>query len=105
MYIMQTWIDCSEGICEITGYKQGKLPFKYLGVLIAARKLNAGDCEMLVDKLSARIHSWGSRNLSYAGRVQLINSVLINIHSYWAVIFILPKKVLRDIIAICRNYL
>lgn len=31
--------------------------------------------------------------------------MLINIHSYWAAIFILPKKVLKDITPICRNYL
>ena len=26
-------------------------------------------------------------------------------HSYWATIFILPKKVLKDIRTICRNYI
>ncbi|XP_070018366.1 uncharacterized protein [Nicotiana sylvestris] len=66
---------CLENICEITGYKKGTMPFMYLGVPIVSRKLKAIDCEILVEKLSTRIHSWGSKNLSYAGRVQLINSV------------------------------
>ncbi|KAG5617788.1 hypothetical protein H5410_017612 [Solanum commersonii] len=44
--------------------------------------------------------SWqGSKNLSYKGRVQLVNSILMHIHSYWSSIFILPKSVMKDIIA------
>lgn len=60
---------CLTDICEVIGYKHGTLPFKYLEVPIASRKLTTGDCEVLVDKLSTRIHSWGSKNLSYAGRI------------------------------------
>ncbi|XP_019246420.1 PREDICTED: uncharacterized protein LOC109226071 [Nicotiana attenuata] len=33
---------CLENICEITGYKEGVMPFRYLGVPIAARKLIVG---------------------------------------------------------------
>ncbi|XP_062117442.1 uncharacterized protein LOC133831237 [Humulus lupulus] len=39
------------------------------------------------------------------GRVTLINSVPISIHSYWAQIMILPKKLLKDVEAICRAFL
>lgn len=53
----------------------------------------------------ARLRSWGVRTLSYAGRAQLVNSVLLNLHSYWASIFVLPKRVLDSVIAVCRNYL
>lgn len=63
------------------------------------------DCEVLIDKMTSRIKTWSSRSLSYAGRVQLVNSVLIHIHSYWSTIFILPKVVLKKVIAICRNYI
>lgn len=38
-----------------------------------------------VEKMSGRIRTWGSRHLSYAGRVQLVNSVLpflLGIHFY-----------------------
>lgn len=43
--------------------------------------------------------------MSYAGRVQLINSVLMHVHIYWASIFILPKLVMKRIAAICWNFL
>nr|XP_009781722.1 PREDICTED: uncharacterized protein LOC104230578 [Nicotiana sylvestris] len=38
-------------ICELTGYKRGVLPFRYLGVPISAKKISAVDCEMLVEKM------------------------------------------------------
>ncbi|XP_009630097.2 uncharacterized protein [Nicotiana tomentosiformis] len=92
-------------LCELTGYQKGKLPFKYLGVPVSTKKLNSIDSEMLVDRMTARIKTWGSKNLSYAGRVQLINSVLMHVHTYWASIFLLPKAVMKQINTVCRNFL
>ncbi|XP_021770231.1 uncharacterized protein LOC110734397 [Chenopodium quinoa] len=40
---------------------------------------------------------WASKFLSYAGRLQLIKSVLFGIQTYWAQIFILPKKIMKEI--------
>nr|XP_009796111.1 PREDICTED: uncharacterized protein LOC104242726 [Nicotiana sylvestris] len=94
-----------EELCELSGYKKGTLSFRYLGVPILAKKISAVDYEILVDKMCARIQSWRIRNLLYAGRVLLENSVLMYIHSFWSSIFILPKKILRNITAICRNFL
>ncbi|XP_056697339.1 uncharacterized protein [Spinacia oleracea] len=59
----------------------------------------------LVDKIVARIKIWSSKNLSYSARVQLINSVLLSLHIYWAQIYVLPKSVLQDIGRICRAFL
>lgn len=92
-------------IIQETGYSEDTLPFSYLGVKISAKKLNKDDCQFLIDRIVARIRSWGSRTLSYAGRCQLVNSVLLNLHSYWASIFVLPKKVLDGVISICRSFL
>lgn len=35
----------------------------------------------------------------------MINSVMKHIHSYWVSIFLLPKKVLKSITAMCGIYL
>lgn len=94
-----------EDLCKITRYIRGRLPFKYLGGPILSKKLSNTDCQVLVDKLTTRIRSWGSRNLSSARRVQMINGVPMHIHAYWASIFLLPKALLKSIIAICKNYL
>lgn len=60
---------------------------------------------VLVDKMTARVRTWSSRNLSYQGRLILVNSVLCSIHVYWAQIFVLPRKVLQEIEKICKSYL
>ncbi|XP_019228725.1 PREDICTED: uncharacterized protein LOC109209834 [Nicotiana attenuata] len=36
-----------EDLCELTGYKRGTLPFRYLGMPISAKKISAVDCEIL----------------------------------------------------------
>lgn len=91
-------------LCEIIGYKTGQLPLRYLGVSISAKKLSVMDCEVLIDKLTSRIKLWGSKHLSYAGRTQLINSVLMHIHAYRSYIFIIPKTVMKQIITLCRSF-
>ncbi|KAL2897532.1 hypothetical protein RDABS01_039315 [Bienertia sinuspersici] len=92
-------------ILQETKYAEDSLPFTYLGVKISSKKLSKDDCHFLVDKIGAKLRTWGTRSLSYAGRAQLVNSVLLNLHTYWASIFILPKKVIDGVINACRNYL
>ncbi|XP_047264256.1 uncharacterized protein LOC124896657 [Capsicum annuum] len=58
-----------ENLKELTGYNTGSLPFKYLGVPISTIKLSSMDCEVLLDKMTSRIKTWGTRNLSYAGQL------------------------------------
>lgn len=43
--------------------------------------------------------------LSYAGRIQLIKSVLFGVQVYWSQIFILPQKILKLIQSACRVFL
>ncbi|KAL2905400.1 LINE-1 retrotransposable element ORF2 protein [Bienertia sinuspersici] len=88
-----------------SGFKRGKLPFKYLGVPISSKRVNAGQCELLIEKMTARIRTWSSRHISFAGRSQLINSVLMSIQQYWAQVFVLPVSVLHSIEQICRAFL
>ncbi|XP_062100601.1 uncharacterized protein LOC133806528 [Humulus lupulus] len=88
-------------VIEMSGYSRAHLPFRYLGIPVCSRKISAADCNGILEKMVARIKVWSSRNLSYMGRVTLINSVLITIHSNWAQIMILPK----DVEAICRAFL
>ncbi|CAO2832492.1 unnamed protein product [Amaranthus hypochondriacus] len=92
-------------IAEMVNLPTGVLPFKYLGIPLTAKRISTADCDTLVDKMTARISSWCSKSLSYAGRLQLVSSVLINICTYWCQLFILPKSVIRKINPICRSYL
>ena len=52
-----------------------------------------------------RINSWTARKLSYAGRTQLVQTVLFGVQSYWAQLFIFPTKIIKLIESLCRSYL
>ncbi|XP_074300954.1 uncharacterized protein LOC141632295 [Silene latifolia] len=92
-------------ILQVSGFSEGVLPFKYLGVPISAGKLSIKHCYGLIEKITERIRGFAARKLSYAGRLTLVNSVLTSLYSYWATIFVIPKGVLKRIDALCRNYL
>ncbi|XP_074289047.1 uncharacterized protein LOC141614188 [Silene latifolia] len=92
-------------ILQVYGFRRGTLPFKYLGIPISSNKLTKNEGMKLVDKIVARIRGWGTRHLSYAGRLTLVSSVLSTLHSYWATIFLIPNGIMNKISATCRNFL
>lgn len=78
-----------EGLMVI---KKDTSPIRYLGVPLISGKLKESDCKPLIDKTIARVFSWTTRYLSYAGELQLISSVLSIMYNYWCNVFLLPKK-------------
>ena len=65
----------------------------------------AKDCEPLVGMITARVKTWAVRFLSYAGRLQLIQSVIFNMTNFWCRQFILPKGVIKQVCQICVGFL
>ncbi|KAJ8422631.1 hypothetical protein Cgig2_001140 [Carnegiea gigantea] len=70
---------------------------KYLGVPISASRFSKIECHQLVDKILGKMRQWSTRNLSFAGRALLVNTV--------ASIFILPQEIINKINQLCRNFL
>lgn len=95
----------ASNIPDCLEFKEGHLPIRYLGLPLISGKLSAHECKPLIEKISARIQSWGSKHLSFAGRIQLISAVLFSIQAYWTNVFILPKKVIKQIESLFNAYL
>ncbi|KAL0298053.1 UNVERIFIED_CONTAM: Retrovirus-related Pol polyprotein from type-2 retrotransposable element R2DM [Sesamum angustifolium] len=55
--------------------------------------------------IDSRIKGWEGVQLSFAGRVQLIKSVLISFEVYWAMAFILPKGIIKEMMKRLRTFL
>lgn len=89
---------------EILGFKCSYLPVKYLGVPLISSKLRAPDCSLLIKRMVSRVNNWSSKCLSFAGRLQLISSVLHSMVNYWFHHFILPKKIIKQVQQICSSF-
>ncbi|KAL9270425.1 hypothetical protein AKJ16_DCAP13076 [Drosera capensis] len=88
-------------IASILGIELGTLLVKYLGVPLTSKKLKNQQYGVLIEKITKRITSWFPRLLSYAGRVQLIKSVLMTVHLYWGQISLIPAGVMEDVAGNC----
>ncbi|XP_062102963.1 uncharacterized protein LOC133813953 [Humulus lupulus] len=88
-----------------SGFCKSDMLFRYLGIPICSKRISSKECEILLEKMVQRIRVWSSRNISFAGRATLVNLVLLSIHVYWSQIVLLPKFVLKRVIAICRAFL
>lgn len=92
-------------ILQVLGFNEGSLPVRYLGVPLLSTKLKHGDCKAMIERITAKTKNWANRDLTYAGRLQLIKNVLFSMQTYWSSLFILPKKVITEVEAFLRAFL
>ncbi|CAL1403188.1 unnamed protein product [Linum trigynum] len=98
-------VDWQEAMENNSGYKLGVLPVRYFGLPLLPGKLTIKACTPLIDRVTGRISSWKAKALSYAGKFQLVMSVLYSLTQFWMSIFILPKSVIRAIEKLCCDFL
>ncbi|XP_074290992.1 uncharacterized protein LOC141617727 [Silene latifolia] len=91
-------------LCD-TSYLEGTFPFRYLGVPLHSSRLKRVMYHSLLDKIKSKVTYWANKYLSYAGKVQLINSVIFGIETFWCASFLLPKGVMQEIERLCRQFL
>ncbi|KAL0290173.1 UNVERIFIED_CONTAM: putative ribonuclease H protein, partial [Sesamum radiatum] len=94
-----------ESLLAALGFQEGHLPVRYLGLPLISARLSVTDCQSLLQKIDSRIKGWEGVQLSFAGRVQLIKSVLTSFEVYWATAFILPKGIIKEMIKRLRTFL
>ncbi|GJS46023.1 hypothetical protein Tco_0596144, partial [Tanacetum coccineum] len=85
--------DFKEEIRAVMPFCEGILPVKYLGIPLNSNQISRSDYTVLIEKVKKRIDDWRNKHLSFAGRLQLIASVLTSLNVFWASIFILPSGV------------
>lgn len=95
--------DVKNMILQIMPFEVGKFPVRYLCVPLISTRLVYKDCEVLVERVRNRISDWKNKSLSFAGRLQLIISVLSSMHVYWSAVFIIFMSILLEIEKILRR--
>ncbi|KAL2225249.1 UNVERIFIED_CONTAM: Retrovirus-related Pol polyprotein from type-2 retrotransposable element R2DM, partial [Sesamum indicum] len=94
-----------DGILARTGFARGEMPVRYLGIPLAAQRLTVTNYSPLVDHIADCISKWTGKSLSYAGRLELIRSVIQGVECFWLQVFPLPAAVIEKIHRLCRNFL
>ncbi|XP_062109675.1 uncharacterized protein LOC133821329 [Humulus lupulus] len=84
---------------------EGVFPLKYLGVPMRPTKWKHEDCDIIIQKIKMRLHTWTSRHLSFASRIQLIHSVLFGLRNYWMSVFVLPQSIIKEVEKLCHGFL
>lgn len=80
-------VGVSDRVCnEITSqfsFDRGQLLVRYLGLPLLTKRMSTNDYLPLLESVKDRISTWTARHLSIAGRLQLVNSVLMSIDNFW----------------------
>lgn len=89
----------------VSGFSIFALPIKYLGLPLTTKIMTRNDYEPLITKIRNRFLTWTSKALSYAGRLQLIKSVIASITNFWCAAFCLPQNCIVEIESMCSTFL
>lgn len=92
-------------LMNITHFSEGTFPIKYLGVPLTHGKMKVDQFAQTLDSITDHIKHWSNGSISYAGRLELISSVLQGIHVFWLQAFPMPNMVLEKVNKLCRDFL
>ncbi|GAA0183597.1 hypothetical protein LIER_30978 [Lithospermum erythrorhizon] len=92
-------------IGKIMKMSTGSLLVCYLAISVNTSQIITRDCSSLEDKICGMIDGWGNKKLSYAGRLILINYVMLGVSNYWAQSMFVPVEVVKSIENHVRQFL
>ncbi|XP_074289395.1 uncharacterized protein LOC141614548 [Silene latifolia] len=92
-------------ILNSTGYTEGELPVRYLGIPLFCSRLTQRMFSPLLDKIRGNLGHWANHMLSYAGKIALIKSVIFGLQNFWGSSVLLPKGIVKKIHKMCKDFL
>ena len=92
-------------VAQILRFQIGGLPLLYLGVPISVGRQSRESWQVILDKVRDKVNHWTHRWLSFAGRVQLIQSVVQALPIYRCMIQVAPVGFVRDLDSLARQFL
>lgn len=85
--------------------KTFSLPFVYLGLLIGGNSRRVDMWQPIVDKFSKMLSIWKQKNMSFGGRLCLINYVLTSLPLCYLFFFKMTKEVWRELVGVQKRFL
>ncbi|CAH9080569.1 unnamed protein product [Cuscuta europaea] len=94
-----------QGILDLVDFDRGAFLARYLGIPLAPLKISVAQYAPLLDTVNDFLSTWNTKTISYAGKLELIRSVIQGVQSFWLQVFPVPQTVLDRIVSICRIFL
>ncbi|CAH9147761.1 unnamed protein product [Cuscuta epithymum] len=94
-----------QNILDLVDYGQGTFPVRYLGIPLAPLKVSVAQYAPLIEVIQDFLNAWNTKTISYAGKIELIRSVIQGVQSFWLQVFPVPQAILDRIVSICRIFL
>lgn len=105
IYIAGVNAEMQRSLLDIIGFQLGALPIRYLGLPLSHRKWSKLDCQQLSIKITAKLRATSTRHLYYAGKLQIVNSVLFSMQNFWGSTLVLPQSMIKQVDVKCRRFL
>jgi hypothetical protein len=75
--------------------KRACFPIKYLGLPLSTSRLKNVDFQPVVDKMAGKLNMWNGRNMTMAGRLTFVKSVLTSQTIHLLSALRVPKEILK----------
>ncbi|KAL1201014.1 putative ribonuclease H protein [Cardamine amara subsp. amara] len=105
LYLASISYSFRDAILATFPFGYGSLSVCYLGLPLLTKRMSLADCLLLIEKIRSRISSWKHHFLFYAGRLQLLSSVISSLINFWISAFRLPSACIKEIEKICSAFL
>ena len=105
LYLAGLRNDAKQEVLSHFTFAAGDLPIRYLWLPLMTKQMTVHDYTPLIERIRTRISSWTACFLSFAGRLQLIASVIHRLTNFWISAFRLPRKCIQEIDRLCSTFL
>ncbi|XP_057803758.1 uncharacterized protein LOC131019091 [Salvia miltiorrhiza] len=92
-------------IINILNFRKGSLPFNYLGVPIFSGRVKASFLRAIHDRIILKVARWKGMQLSMAGRICLVKSVIQSSITHSMMVYRWPRSLIKDLDLKCRNFI
>ncbi|KAJ9562123.1 hypothetical protein OSB04_007283 [Centaurea solstitialis] len=83
-------------LAAVVGCKEGKIPFRYLGLPIGADMHKKKNWKPLIEKFECKLANWKEKTLSVGGRISLCKAVLGALGVFYLSMFKAPRGILKE---------
>ncbi|XP_024011374.1 uncharacterized protein LOC112086634 [Eutrema salsugineum] len=104
-YLAGVTASARDNIAQRFAFNFDTLLVRYLGLPLLTKKMRTLDYAPLIDKIKENFNSWITCALSYAGRLQLLTSVIESLVNFWMAAFTQPNWCIDEIESLCSAFL